>query len=98
MKTGFTYPYLLSPLSVSFSVLGVLLGRFSSVLHSIRISEIPAKAGALQQWREPNEEVSWLAAKSSERDLINGAQDAEREEASSAMGSASCKLKPRLRP
>lgn len=78
MKARIRHPYPLSPKNVSsFSVLGVLLGRFSSVLQHIWISEITARAGALQLWREPSKEVTWLAAKSRKNNLSNSTQEAK---------------------
>lgn len=79
MKVGFRQLCLLSLKNVSsFSVLGVLLGRFSSVLQCIWISEIPARAGALQLWREPSREVTCLAARSSKNNLSNSTQEAKK--------------------
>lgn len=98
MKVGFRQLCLLSLKNVSsFSVLGVLLGRFSSVLQCIWISEIPARAGALQLWREPSREVTCLAARSSKNNLSNSTQEAKKEEARSTLGCASRKVRPRLR-
>lgn len=39
------------------------------------ISKIPARAGALQLWREPRKEVTWLAAKSSKNNLSSNTQE-----------------------
>lgn len=78
MKAGFRHPYLLSPQNVSSCpVLGFLPGRFSSVFQRIWISEIPAKAGALQLWRAPSKEVTRLAAKSRENNSSNSTQEAK---------------------
>lgn len=41
------------------------------------ISKIPARAGALQLWREPSKEVTWLAAKSSKSNLSSNTQEAK---------------------
>lgn len=78
MKAGFRQLYLISSQNMSsFSLLGVLLDKFSSVHQCIWISEISARDGSLQTWRKLIKEVTWLASESSENDLNNGIQQVQ---------------------
>lgn len=76
MKAGFRQQYLICPqIMSSFSSLGILLDRFSSVIQCIWTSEIPARAGSLLwKWRNLIKEVAWFASESSENNLNNGIQ------------------------